>query len=97
MKMKELLVIAWAAKINSGWYKQREIEQGVEGGGWRKLTDEEKLNDSVQILDVHVHDYMDLMEKFGSKTERLPPNKENCVGCRAIINLGEMYCKSCNG
>lgn len=46
--------LAWLlrdhAEIVSGAYKQRTTQQGVEGGGWRDLTDEEKLKSAIDTM-----------------------------------------------
>lgn len=48
------------AEVVSGAYKLRQTQQGVEGGGWRDLTDEEKLQDSLATMKRHLHRMLEL-------------------------------------
>lgn len=71
-------VLRWHAEIVSGAYRQRPIRQGVEGGGWRDLTDEEKLTDSMKVLQAHVrrlHDIADTIDADSTTGETA------CPGC----------------
>jgi len=43
------------AEAVSGAYRSRCLQRGVEGGGWRDLTDEEKLEATIQTMNRRCH------------------------------------------
>lgn len=46
--------LKWHASIVSGSCKQRKLQRGVIGGGYRDLTDEEKVKEAEATLGRHV-------------------------------------------
>jgi len=61
--------LAWVlvdhAEITSGAYKQRQTQVGVEEGGWRNTTDEEKLTHANQTLHAHMKWLSDCVDAKG--------------------------------
>lgn len=52
------------AEIVSGHYKQAQTQRGVEGGGWRDLTDDEKLHKKVIEMESHIRFMTECSETF---------------------------------
>lgn len=54
MMMTHAYVMKWHASIVTGSCKTRNLQQGVEGGGWRKLTDEEMVKEAEATMNRHM-------------------------------------------
>jgi hypothetical protein len=64
--------LAWVlrdhALITSGAYKLRDIRVGVEGGGERPCTDEEKLREAMAILGAHCKWVQECVDYIGDRS-----------------------------
>ena len=50
------------AEAVTGAYKLRTTQRGVEGGGWRGLTDDEKLHDCLATMQRHLQRAQEILD-----------------------------------
>lgn len=65
----KLWALYWQAQILTGAYKGRKKERGdsTSPTGWRQLTEEELLKDSLDTMQRHIHRMSELADNFKSE------------------------------
>ena len=62
LKYCEMQAAWWIASATTGHTLKRKISVGIEGGGMRDLTDQEKIDDAVATAQTHIHRYLEAAE-----------------------------------
>jgi len=69
LKRSELYANYWIAQATTGAATSRNLSRGVEGGGWRQLTDEEKIQSALDTALNHIHSIEETANNLASLIE----------------------------